>query len=142
METKQYSFKDLNGTLDNSIGVEGYSLAADERAGRANTVEQTEPEKQVIDSEFRPIAVSISTNDIQVLYATNTSPYMYQQLILAKLKDAGCPAIEGAAILKLTHGALTKVKDNPLKPEESFCYVWLPQEYVAAIAAGDVGMPC
>lgn len=120
METpKQYSFKDVNGALTTD-----------------------EVPRPVIESEFKPIAISISTDDVQALFAANTTPFMYQQLILAKLRDNGCTAVEGKAILKLAHGALTKVKDNPLQPETVFCYVWLPAEYAAAIAQGQAGMPC
>lgn len=82
----------------------------------------------------KPIAVSISTNDVQCLYACHTSPDAYNQLILAKLKDAGAP-VEGILRLKLAHGAVAKVKDNPVEPSDEFTYMWLPENYVLAIAS-------
>lgn len=86
----------------------------------------------------RPIAISISTDDVQALYACNTGPEAYNQLILAKLKDAGAP-VEGLLRLKLAHGKVAKVKDNPLEPATEFVYMWLPENYVYAIAtAGQV----
>lgn len=85
----------------------------------------------------KPISVEISTRDIQMLYACQTSPAAYMQLILAKLKDAGAP-VEGVLNLRLAHGAVCKLKDNPLQEQESFVYMWLPEQYVHAIANGTV----
>ena len=82
---------------------------------------------------LKPIAVAISTHDIQVLYATRVSPDDYAQLILAKLKDAGAP-VEGSLRLKLAHGQVYKLKTNPLKEQDYFEYLWLPMPYVAALA--------
>lgn len=87
----------------------------------------------------RPIAVSISTHDVQALYACNTSPDSYNQLILAKLKDSGAP-VEGTLRLRLAHGAVCRVKDNPLEPANEFVYMWLPEAYVAAIASANSGV--
>lgn len=86
-------------------------------------------------SEFAPIAVAISTHDIQALYACNTNPDSYMQCILAKLKDAGAP-VEGVLKLRLAHGAVCKLKDNPMKPQEEFTYIWIPEEYRLAIQNG------
>lgn len=83
----------------------------------------------------KPISIEISTRDIQMLYACQTGPSQYMQLILAKLKDAGAP-VEGTLTLRLAHGAVCKLKDNPLQEQESFVYVWLPESYVHAIANG------
>lgn len=84
----------------------------------------------------KPIAVSISTHDIQALFACGTSPDAYNQLILAKLKDAGAP-VEGMLRLKLAHGQVCKVKTDPTQPQEAFDYVWLPEAYVYAIASAN-----
>lgn len=59
------------------------------------------------------------------------------QLILAKLKDAGAP-VEGMLHLKMAHGKVFKMKDSVLEEQPSFCYIWLPDEYVDAIG-GQVG---
>jgi hypothetical protein len=87
----------------------------------------------------KPISFSVSTDDIQALYACRTNPDQYTQLLLAKLRDCGGP-VEGALTLRLAHGKLAKLKDNPLEAQNEFVYCWLPDEYVAAIAQGAGGM--
>lgn len=82
----------------------------------------------------KPIAVEISTTDIQKLYAAQISPDQYTQLILAKLQDAGCPAVEGTLTLRLTHGQVYKLKDSVLEERTEFTYMWLPPAYVASLA--------
>lgn len=86
----------------------------------------------------RPVAVTISANDVAALHACGTRPDAYMQLILAALRDAGAP-VEGTLRLRLAHGRLAKVKDDVMKPQDGFVYVWLPDEYVAAIASGAGG---
>lgn len=83
----------------------------------------------------KPISVEIATQDIQMLFAMNTNPDTYMQLILAKLKDAGAP-VEGTIQLKLAHGKLFKLKDSMLEEQPAFTYIWLPEGYVEAIANG------
>lgn len=83
----------------------------------------------------KPISVSVATRDIQMLYASRTNPEQYGQLLLAKLKDAGGP-VEGVVTLRLAHGKLFKLKDSVLEEREEFTYLWLPDNYVAAIAQG------
>jgi hypothetical protein len=80
-----------------------------------------------------PIAVTVSTDDVRALFACETTPYQYMQLILAKLKDAGAP-VEGMLELRLAHGKVAKLKDSALEPQTEFTYVWLPELYVHAIA--------
>jgi hypothetical protein len=77
----------------------------------------------------KPISIEISTQDVQMLYACQTSPTAYMQLILAKFKDAGAP-VEGTLNLKLAHGMVCKLKDNPLQEQIAFTYLWLPEAYV------------
>lgn len=62
----------------------------------------------------KPIAIEISTQDIRMLFACHTSPTAYQQLLLAKLKDAGAP-VEGTLNLRLAHGKLYKMRTDPLR---------------------------
>jgi hypothetical protein len=95
-------------------------------------------EQEAIASPLKPISFSISTDDIQALYACRTNPDQYNQLLLAKLKDCGGP-VEGVLHLRLSHGKLAKLKDNPLEAQNEFVYCWLPDEYVAAIAQGAGG---
>ena len=83
---------------------------------------------------FKPIAVTIAANDIRMLWAMRTPPDQYIQLIYAKLRDAGCTAVEGVLHLTLAHGKLAKVKVDPLVEQDVFDYVWLPDSYVQAIA--------
>jgi hypothetical protein len=83
----------------------------------------------------KPISVEISTQDVQMLFACHTNPEQYMQLILAKLKDAGAP-VEGTLRLRLAHGAVCKLKDNPMQEQAAFVYMWLPEQYVHAIAQG------
>ncbi len=90
---------------------------------------------EIPEVQKKPIAIAIATDDIQALFACGTSPHMFNQLILAKLKDAGAP-VEGMMDLKLAHGRVFKLKDDPLKPQEAFEYLWLPEEYVYQIAQG------
>ncbi len=82
----------------------------------------------------RPISVDIATDDVRLLYACQTDPAQYMQLILAKLKDAGCPGVEGSLRLRLTHGQVYKVKDSVLEERASFTYLWLPPAYVAGLS--------
>ena len=96
--------------------------------------------QEILESADKPVAARISTTDVQMLYACNTNPDAFLQCILAALKDAGCPAVEGVLKLRLNRGAVAKMKDNPLEPKDYFEYLWLPPEYVAAIANG--GAPC
>lgn len=84
----------------------------------------------------KPIAASISTDDIQALYACGTNPDAFNQCILAKLKDNGAP-IEGTLRLRPAHGKVFKLKDSVLREQAEFTYLWLPDAYVAAV--GDVG---
>jgi hypothetical protein len=87
----------------------------------------------------KPIAVMIPSHDIQALTAAKCSPYEYNQLILAKLKDAGAP-VEGVINLKMAHGSVYKLKTNPMVEEPGFTYMWLPEAYVHALnAMGGVG---
>lgn len=80
----------------------------------------------------KPIAISIGTEDIQALFACNTSPDMFNQCILAKLKDAGAP-VEGVLRLKLAHGQVYKMKTSPSQPQDAFEYIWLPEAYVHSL---------
>lgn len=89
-------------------------------------------EQSVIPGGVRPIAVTISTDDVQALFACNTSPFQYNQLLLAKLKDAGGP-VEGELTLKLAHGKFFKVKDSIFQEQSEFTYLWLSDAYVEAV---------
>jgi hypothetical protein len=84
----------------------------------------------------KPISISVSTNDVQALFACGTSPDQYNQLLLAKLRDAGAP-VEGTLRLRLAHGKLFKMKDSVMQEQSEFTYLWLPDGYVEAI--GQVG---
>lgn len=99
-----------------------------------NAAEQEAPIEAPIEGP-KPISVSISANDIRMLFACGTNPDAYNQLLLAALKDAGGP-VEGILHLRLAHGKLCKLKDKALEPQDAFTYVWLPEAYVAAIAQG------
>ena len=48
--------------------------------------------------------------------------------------------MEGTIRLRLSHGAVAKVKDSVLQEQDYFEYIWLSEEYVAAIASGAGGM--
>jgi hypothetical protein len=82
----------------------------------------------------KPIAVQISTDDIQALFAAHTTPNSFMQLILAKLKDAGAP-IEGVLHLKLAHGKVFKMKDSIFEEQAAFTYLWIPEAYLAMMSA-------
>lgn len=83
----------------------------------------------------KPIAIEMHTDDVRQLFAIGTSGDQYNQLLLAKFKDAGAP-VEGLLRLKFAHGRMAKVKDSDLVPQEVFTYIWLPEAYVEAIAHG------
>lgn len=80
----------------------------------------------------KPIAVQINTADIQMLYASRTSPNSFMQLLLAKFKDAGAP-VEGVLHLKMAHGKVFKLKDSIFEEQPAFTYVWVPEAYVAGM---------
>lgn len=82
----------------------------------------------------KPIAVVISGMDVAKLAEANCSVYEYNQLILAKLKDAGAP-VEGMISLKMANGSVFKMKTNPMVEEQGFTYIWLPPAYVEGINA-------
>ncbi len=87
----------------------------------------------------KPVFVEISTEDIQMLYACQTSPKAFMNCILAKLKDAGAP-IEGVLDLRPAHGKIVKVKDHPTERQSGFVYGWISDEYAFAIANAPKGM--
>jgi hypothetical protein len=80
----------------------------------------------------KPVGIFVSTMEIQVLYASGTNPFAYNQFLLEKLRDAGAP-VEGAIHLRLAHGQLFKLKTNPVNPEDGFRYLWLPENYSYAL---------
>lgn len=80
----------------------------------------------------KPVKIEITTDDVHKLFLAGTSPTMYMQLLLAKLKDAGGP-VEGTLNLRLAHGKLFKVKTDVLRQQDSFAYLWLPDAYVAGM---------
>lgn len=80
----------------------------------------------------KPIAVTVSTSDVHALFMCDTSPDAYQQLLLAKLKDAGGP-VEGALRLRLCEGKMFKLKDSLLQEQTEFTYLWLPAAYCASL---------
>ena len=80
----------------------------------------------------KPIAVTISTDDVQALFAVGTNPYNFNQLILAKLKDAGAP-VEGTLHLRMAHGSVFKLKDSVFEELPEFTYLWLPENYIYAL---------
>ena len=81
----------------------------------------------------KPIAVVIPGVDVIRLAQAKCSPYEFNQLILAKLKDSGAP-VEGVIHLKMANGSVFKMR-NSLQEEEGFTYLWLPPEYVEGINA-------
>lgn len=85
----------------------------------------------------KPIAFTVSTQDIRMLTEMRVGRDQYIQLLLAKLRDAGGP-VEGVLKLRLAHGKLAKWRDNPLEPQEQFTYMWLPENYVEGIAQSTV----
>jgi hypothetical protein len=98
-------------------------------------------EKEVVQEILagpKPVTCEISTEDIQALFVTTQvgpgqfNPYVYSQLILAKLKDAGAP-VEGVLHLRLAHGKVFKQKTSDLVEQQSFTYIWLPEAYVDGI---------
>ena len=90
---------------------------------------------QAVDAHHadKPVVVWLDAQDLGVLYSQRTTPNEFNQYLLRKLRDAGAP-VEGQAILKLAHGAVAKVKPDPLLHEMGFRYIWLSEEYVEVIA--------
>lgn len=81
----------------------------------------------------KPIAIVIPGVDVIKLTQAKCSPYEFNQLILAKLKDAGAP-VEGMVHLKMAFGSVFKMR-NSLQEEEGFTYLWLPPAYIEALNA-------
>ena len=86
-------------------------------------------------SADKPIAVWLSAQELGAHVARYGTPFEFNQMLLAKLKAAGAP-VEGQLALRLAHGAVAKVKPDAAKKEFGWKYIRLPEEYVAAIAAG------
>ena len=85
----------------------------------------------------KPIAVWLSAQELGLHVAKHGTPHEFNQLLLRKLRHAGAP-VEGsdAGFLRLAHGAVAKVKPDPLLHEMGWRYIWLSAEHVAAIAKG------
>ncbi len=86
-------------------------------------------------TSMKPIAIVVSAQDIGRMYHEKYSPKAFMQELLSRFKFAGAP-VEGVINMKLAHGAVARVKSNPLEPQDFFQYIWLPEPYVRAIAAG------
>lgn len=97
-----------------------------------NTEEQCNAVEEQLVEGPKPIAFTVSTHDIRLLYAVGTSPTAYAQLLLSKLKDEGGP-VEGVLALKLAHGQIFKMKTNPMVEESCFTYLWMGEAYVHAL---------
>lgn len=99
-------------------------------------------EDQVVQKNLagpKPIAIQVSSIDIQMLYACRTDPHTYGQLLLAKLKDVGGPVEWSPQGLRLAHGQLFKMKDSVLEAQDEFTYLWLPDAYVAGMTSQTPG---
>jgi hypothetical protein len=91
----------------------------------------------VLSHADKPVAVWLDAQELGLHVARQGTPHEFNQMLLRKLRHAGAP-VEGsdAGFLRLAHGAVAKVKPDPGKKEFGWRYLWLPTEYVAAIAAG------
>lgn len=98
--------------------------------------------KQGVDlGSLKPIVISVSEDEIGTMYTAqkgNCNPNLFTQFLLERFKHFGAP-VEGTLVFKLAHGAIARVKPNPLQPQKEFRYMWLPAEYVAAIANAGPG---
>ncbi len=101
---------------------------------RAASLEDMAFVAELSDHSSKPVAISVSAQEIGRLYASNTSPDAFNQFLLERFKFAGAP-VEGVLRYKLAHGAIARVKPNPMEPAEKFDYLWLPSTYVVSIAA-------
>ena len=79
-----------------------------------------------------PVAVTMDAQEIGVFYASNLSPVEFNQMLMAKFKDAGAP-VEGTLHLRFAHGQMYKLKSQP--GEMEFTYLWLGEAYVDGLAA-------
>jgi hypothetical protein len=82
----------------------------------------------------KPIAIWLDAQELGVLAAKRATPTEFNQELLRRFRHAGAP-VEGLAHLKLAHGAIAKVKPDPNNQEMGFRYIWMPTEYVEAIAS-------
>jgi hypothetical protein len=80
----------------------------------------------------RPIMITITNQEIGAMTAGGASPTLYMQFVMEKLKAAGAP-VEGILELKLAHGRLARTRPDPARPEAGFGWVWLPDEWAAAL---------
>lgn len=79
----------------------------------------------------KPITVTVYAQEVGELTARRTQPYEYLQYILAKLRAAGGP-VEGTLHLRITHGALLRVKQSAAGPGQ-FDFIWLPEAWMERI---------
>ena len=84
-----------------------------------------------VETDERPVAVFLSANDIAKMYKEGAGPYMFLQVLLERLRAAGCTAVEGSIRLKLNRGRVVKVKQEP--GSWQFAYCWLPPSYVMSL---------
>lgn len=89
------------------------------------------------DRADKPIAIWLDAQELGVHVAKRGTPHEFNQLLLRKFRAAGAP-VEGsdAGFLRLAHGAVARVKPDPLLHAMGWQYIWLSPEYVAAIAKG------
>jgi hypothetical protein len=87
-----------------------------------------------IDRCDKPIAIWLDAVELQRLNAQRVTPYDFSQYLLRKFRDAGAP-VEGMLNLRLSHGAVAKVRPDPQLKEMGFRYLWMPAEMVAAVAS-------
>jgi len=81
----------------------------------------------------KPIAIWLDAQDLGVLVAKRATPFEFKQELLRRFKAAGV-RMEGLATLRLSSGAVAKLKSDPNNQEMGFRYIWLPPEAVVAIA--------
>ena len=81
----------------------------------------------------KPIAIFLDAQELGALVAKRTTPTEFNQELLRRFRHAGAP-VEGLAHLRLSHGAVAKLKPDPNNQVMGFHYIWMPVEYVSAIA--------
>ena len=92
------------------------------------------------DDGEKPIAITITDQEIGRLFHDRTSPDRYRQYLLEKFQDAGAP-IGGVLNKHLLHGKLARVKPDINHPGV-FHYLWLPESHVAGLIEAQKQMAC
>ena len=95
-------------------------------------------ENLISESELKPVAITVTAQEVGVMFAAGASPYVFNQFLLERFKHTGGVPVEGVLKFTLREGSIARVKPQLGDQSGVFRYVWLPPEYVQAVSGEPV----